>query len=101
MKLSSILTSGSGEEEMPFKDVSSSGSPFIQWSGTICEILVEGIMRRISVLLFFFQFGQVVQEELLFKRSYLELWRLSCSMDRNHLNNFGRGHYGRHSCEII
>ena len=52
MKLFSILTSGSGEEEMPLKDISSSGSPFIQWSGTICEILVEGIMRSISVNFF-------------------------------------------------
>ena len=24
----------------------SSGSPFVQWSGTICAILVEGIMRN-------------------------------------------------------
>ena len=52
VKLFSILTSGSGEEEMPLKDISSSGSPFIQWSGTICEILVEGIMRSISVIFF-------------------------------------------------
>ena len=52
MKLFSILTSGSGEEEMPLKDISSSRSPFIQWSGTIYSILVDGIMRSISVKLF-------------------------------------------------
>ena len=52
MKLFSILTEGSGAEEMSFKDISSSGSPFVQWSGTICAISVEGIMRSISVKLF-------------------------------------------------
>ena len=25
----------------------------------------------------------------------------SCSAERNHLCNFGRGHYRKHSCEII
>ena len=30
----------------------SSGSPFVQWSGTICAISVEGIMRNTSVKLF-------------------------------------------------
>ena len=30
----------------------SSGGPFVQQSGTICEILVEGIMRNNSVKLF-------------------------------------------------
>ena len=30
----------------------SSGDPFVQWSGTICAILVEGIMRNNSVDLF-------------------------------------------------
>ena len=29
-----------------------SGGPFVQWSGTICAILVETIMRNISVNLF-------------------------------------------------
>ena len=56
--------------------------------------LVEGIMRNISVKLV--EFGKVVQ-----KISYLELWQLSCSAEQNHLCNFGRGHYGKHSCEII
>ena len=39
----------------------SSGGPFDQWSGTICAILVEGIMKN------YFEFGPVVQEEMLFK----------------------------------
>ena len=30
----------------------SSGNPFVQWSGTICAILVEGIMKKKSVNLF-------------------------------------------------
>ena len=39
------------QEEMPFKDIFiwRSGGPFIQRSGTICAILVEGIMRNNSV----------------------------------------------------
>ena len=39
---------------MSFKDISylSFGGPFVQQSGTICAILVEGIMRNNSVKLF-------------------------------------------------
>ena len=33
--------------------------------------------------------------------SYLELWRPSCSVEKNHLCNFGRGHHGEHSCEVV
>ena len=42
----------------------SSGSPFVQWSRTICAILVEGIMRNNFVI--FFEFGPKVQEEMPF-----------------------------------
>ena len=36
----------------------------------------------------------VVQEEMLFKYiSYLELWQPLCSVDWNHLYNFGRRHH--------
>ena len=38
---------------------------------------------------------------MLFKSYYLELWQPFCLAERNHLCNFGRGHYGKHSCEII
>ena len=39
---------------------------------------------------------------MLFKDiSYLELCWPSCSAEQNHLCNFGRGHYGEHSHEII
>ena len=43
----------------------SSGSPFVQRRGTICAILLEGIMRNNSVN--YFEFGPVVQE-MSFKR---------------------------------
>ena len=33
--------------------------------------------------------------------SYLELWRPFCSAERNHLCNFGRGHYEEQFYEII
>ena len=34
--------------------------------------------------------------------SYLELWLLfCCSAERNHLCNFGRGHYEEQLCEMI
>ena len=48
----------------------------------------------------FFEFGPVFQE-MSFKRSYLELWRPLCSVEQNHLCNFGREYYGEPSCEFI
>ena len=33
--------------------------------------------------------------------SYLERWQLSCSLERNRLDNFGIGYYEEHFCEII
>ena len=33
-----------------------------QWSGNVCEILVECIMRKSSVKFNYFEFGSVVQE---------------------------------------
>ena len=33
--------------------------------------------------------------------SYLELWKPLCSMERNHLCNFGRRHHEEQFCEII
>ena len=32
--------------------------------------------------------------------SYLELWWQVCLAERNHLCNFGRGHYKKYFCEI-
>ena len=40
--------------------------------------------------------GDVVQ-----RFSYLELWRLFCSAERNHLCNFGRGYQKDQFSEII
>ena len=48
------------------------------------------------------KFGPVVQQEMLFKDiSYLELWQPLCSVDWNHLCNFGRRYHEEQSCEII
>ena len=33
--------------------------------------------------------------------SNLELWRPFCLAEWNHSCNFGKGHYGEHSCEGI
>ena len=45
----------------------------------------------------YFEFGQVVQEEMSFKDiSYLELWQLFCSAELNHLCNFGIGYTEEH-----
>ena len=79
-------------QEMFFKDTSylELMQPFFLCSGTICAILVVGIMRNISVKLF--EFGLVLHE--MFKNiSHLELWLLFCSAECNHLCNFGRGHF--------
>ena len=41
-------------QEMSFKDISylELWQPFVQWTGTICAILEEGIMRNNPVKLF-------------------------------------------------
>ena len=53
--------------------------------------------------IFFFKFGPVFQEEMSFKDiSYLlELWQPLCSMERNHVCNFGRVHHEEQFCEVI
>ena len=52
---------------------------------------------------YYFEFGQVVQEEMTFFKvtSYLELWQPFCSVERNHLCNFRRWYYEEQICEII
>ena len=42
------------QEEMPFKDISylELWQPFVCPSGTNCAIMLEGLMRNISVILF-------------------------------------------------
>ena len=44
-----------------------SGSHIVQWSGTVCAILVERLMRNIWVNLNCFEFGPAVQKEMSFK----------------------------------
>ena len=33
--------------------------------------------------------------------TYLEPWQAFCSVERNHLYNFGRSYYDKQLCEII
>ena len=78
----------------------SSGGPLIQQNGTICAILVEGIMRNNSVNLFWI-WASGSEGDIVYKISYLELWWPSCSVEHNYLCNFERGHRGEYSCEVI
>ena len=39
--------------------------------------------------------------DVVLKIFYLELWWPFCSVDRNHLCNFERGHHGEDSYEVI
>ena len=59
---------------MSFKDIStwSSGGPFIQRSGNLCVILVDGIMRNNSVNIF--RIWASDSGDIVSKISYLELW---------------------------
>ena len=57
-------------------------------------------MRNNSVI--FFESGPVDQEDLLFKIFLILSSGDPCVLwSWNHLCNFGRGHYGLNSCEII
>ena len=49
-----------------------------------------------------FEFGPVVQQEILFNDiSYLELWRPCYSAEWNHLCDFGKEHYEEQFCENV
>ena len=53
-------------------------------------------------MLNYFEFGPEFQEEMSFKNiSYLELWQPLCSMEQNHLFNFGKVLHEKQCCEII
>ena len=53
VKLYEIWTSGSRRScRLKTFLILSSGSPFVRWTGTICAILEEGIMRDNPVKLF-------------------------------------------------
>ena len=69
-----------------------------QWIGTICEILVECIMRNNSVI--FFEFGQWFRRCRLqdFLSGALAVLLFGAA---NHLCNFENWHHGEYSCEVI
>ena len=87
--------------EFEKKIIWSSGSPFIQRSGTICVILAKGIIRNHSVKLF--EFGPVIQKKMLIKRHYLSKALTSPLFgEANHLCNCGRRHHEENLfCRII
>ena len=78
----------------------SSGDPPVQWSGTIYAILKEGIMGNIHVKLYG-TWTSGSGEMSLKDMSYLELWQPLCSVEQNHLCNFGRRHHEKQVCKII
>ena len=45
--------------------------------------------------------ASVSGDNVVLKISNLELWRPTCSVDKNHFCNFGRGHYEEQFCEFI
>ena len=48
------------------------------------------------------EFELAVQEEMPFKDiSYIQLWQLFCSAERNHLCNYGRGYYEKQFFELF
>ena len=79
--------------------VCSSGSPPVCWSRTIYAILKEGIMGIIHVKLY--GIWTSGSEDVIKDISYLELWQPLCSVDQNHLCNFGRRCHEVRFCEII
>ena len=78
----------------------SSGSHFVQRSGTILEILVKGHERNISVKLFWNR--PLAWEEMLFKVFFLCLVLAAILFCRAEpFSNFGKGALEEHFCEII
>ena len=78
----------------------SSGDPFVQRSGIICAILVEGIMR--NNLWTYFEFGPVVQEEMSFKRFLI--WSSGGPSVQWSVTIYAilkEDIMGEHSCEVI
>ena len=91
------------QEEMSFKAISylALWRPILQRSGTICAILEEGIMQEKQVCEIILNLGQWFRRRCHLKNSYLELWQPLCSLERNTLCTFGRGHYEKPSFKII
>ena len=55
----------------------------------------------IPLLYTYQKYGPVIQEMLFNDIYYLELWQPLCSVELNHLCNFGRAHHEEQFCEII
>ena len=65
-----------------------------------CAILVRALYG--TIMLNNFELRPVVQEEMSLKDiSNLEVWQSPCSVEQNHLWNFGRRHHEEKFCEII
>ena len=79
----------------------SSGSPFVQWSDTICAILVKGIMRNNALKLFWIWTsgsGKNVIKRHFFSRA---LTAPLFSAAEPFWSNFGGRHHEEQICEII
>ena len=80
----------------------SSGTSFVQRSGTICVIYVEGVMLWGTILWHHFELRPVVKKEMLFKDiSYLELWRPFCSQSRTICGIFVEGVVRNNSMKLF
>ena len=82
------------------KFIWSYGGPFVKRSVSIQAILVEGFKRKKSV--FFLNLDQWVSRRCPFK--IFLIWSSGSTYfpaERNHLCNFGRGHYDKHFFEFI
>ena len=96
---------------MSFKDISylELWWPFVQWSGTICAIFGGYNENQFcEIILNLGQWFTMIQyiklESIVHFNRFTEtqlLWQLFCSVEGNHLYNFGRRHHEEQFCEII
>ena len=66
--------------------------------------VVTNVVRTCDPTPLLYIFGNKIclnYRDVVQKISYLQLWRPSCSVERNHLCKIERGHHGEHSCEVI
>ena len=91
------------QEEMSFKVILylTLWWPLLQWSGTFCAILVEGILQEKQFCQIILIFDQWFRKRCCLKYFLSGLWRPLYSLEQNYLCNFGRGHYWKPSCEVI
>ena len=73
---------------------------FFQWSGILCAILIEGIMKNILAKTFWIW----TRSRCCLKKAYLDIWQPSCPKETicsiSVEGIMGLDH-GEHSCEII